>query len=280
MLFFRILIFLLFFLHSFQAFSQNKKQRKCLLLGLGTGYIATYTYLGLNWYSQFEFSQFRFFNDLHEWKQMDKFGHAYGAFQESRLLTQTFRSLGDSSEFWMFSGFFLQLPIEILDGFSQGWGASVYDLVANAVGSGLLFLNYKLFDEERISLKFSFTPTKFAKQYPDKFGKNWNEQIFKDYNGQTYWLTYHPKKTFLAYVSPCLGIGADGLIGKYDIDPPAVIRQREFRQYYLSLDVRFSNIPTSKKGLKILFFVLDAIKLPAPTWEVNRNGSKFHILYF
>ncbi len=283
MTFLRISLFSLLLFLQFPASSAQsslKKQKKYLLLALGTGYVSAYTYLGFNWYSQFRFSQFHFFNDLREWKQMDKFGHAYGAFQESRLLTESFRALGDSSAFWMFSGFFLQLPIEILDGFSLGWGASAYDLLGNALGSTLLFANYKIFNEERISLKFSFHPTQFAEKYPRKLGKSLNEQIFKDYNGQTYWLVYHPRKTLLSYVAPCIGIGAEGLIGNYGIDPDYLVKQREYRQYYLSLDFRFSAIPTRKKFLKTFFFVLDALKMPAPTMEFSRKGSKFYFLYF
>lgn len=54
-----------------------------------------------------------------------------------------------------------------------------------------------------------------------------------------------------------------------------------YRQYYLSLDIDFRRIPTRRKGLKTLFFLLNTLKVPAPALEFNRKqGWKGHWLYF
>ena len=47
------------------------------------GYTAMLLSLNNSWYSK-ERTSFHFFNDWHEWKQVDKVGHFWGAFHESR----------------------------------------------------------------------------------------------------------------------------------------------------------------------------------------------------
>ena len=54
-----------------------------------------------------------------------------------------------------------------------------------------------------------------------------------------------------------------------------------YRQYYLSLDIDLSRIKTNSGFLKGLFYVLNSIKVPAPTLEINSKGdTEFHLLYF
>jgi len=48
-----------------------------------------------------------------------------------------------------------------------------------------------LWNEQRISLKYNFHQTKYAKQNPDLLGNDLLESILKDYNGQTYWLNFN-----------------------------------------------------------------------------------------
>ena len=60
----------------------NRKLRK---LGLITAGAYSAAMIGLNevWYSDFPRSDFHFFNDNREWKQLDKVGHFYSAFHLS-----------------------------------------------------------------------------------------------------------------------------------------------------------------------------------------------------
>ncbi len=263
------------FAHSQDTLSK-KELKTIILAGAGATYITTYTYLSIAWYADYDFSQFHFFNDLHEWKQMDKLGHAYGAYQESRIMYKAMTYVGDSSWLWTFTGFFAQLPVEILDGLSTGWGASYYDIAANLTGSALALLNYKVFQKELFSLKFSFHYTSFPKQRPDLLGKNWNQQILKDYNGQTYWLTFHPENKIIGIA---LGHSAYNMLGGYDQNPEVI--KNEYRRWFIAQDIQFSNIKTNKKALKVLFFILDGIKFPTPALEYNRiNKFRFHFIYF
>ena len=55
---------------------------------------------------------------------------------------------------------------------------------------------------------------------------------------------------------------------------------KRYRQWYLSPDVDFTKIRTNKKGLKVLFFVLSAVKFPAPTLEFSNGNFKGHWIVF
>jgi len=272
------------------------KRRLRTVIGVGAGvYVSAYAYLGIVWYGGQEQGAFRWFNDWNQWQQLDKLGHAYGAYQESRTMMSLLRWSGvpePNVVLWGgLTGFLLQAPIEFFDGFSPAYGASVPDLVFNAAGSGLAIGNELLFGEQALQLKWSFHPTDYPDQRPDVLGANLGEQILKDYNGQTYWLSarlraFLPPKRELAswlpeWVALSVGYGASGMIGGYGQDPAAVIHARETRHYYLSLDLDWTRLGVRGKGWRTLFFALNAIKLPFPTLSVSEHGVwRFHPVYF
>ena len=53
-----------------------------------------------------------------------------------------------------------------------------------------------------------------------------------------------------------------------------------YRQYYLSLDVDFTKIPTKSKLLKTTFGLLNMVKMPFPALEFSKNGIKGKGFYF
>ena len=75
--------------------------------------------------------------------------------------------------------------IEVLDGFSYGWGASSGDLIANTTGSLFAIGQALKWNEQRIQLKYSYKPSEWADMNPEKLGNNHLERALKDYNGQT-----------------------------------------------------------------------------------------------
>ncbi len=116
------------------------------------------------------------------------------------------------------AGFLFQSPIEILDGYSAEYGASVSDLAANAAGSLMVLGQYLAWDQIRIQPKFSFHRTQYAAIRPNSLGGNLPEQMLKDYNGQTYWLscnisTFLKKDAkFPKWINVSLGYGGEGMI--------------------------------------------------------------------
>ncbi|RMG23008.1 MAG: DUF2279 domain-containing protein [Bacteroidetes bacterium] len=272
----------------YQPSPTPNKKRIGLVSGLALGtYSAGMLYLGTLWYAKEELGPFHFFNDAHEWKQMDKMGHALGGFHESRYMIDLYRwaglPRGKRLLYAGLAGFLAQSSIEVFDGFAKKWGASVPDIGANFAGAALAVGNYWLWEESRIQLKMSYLPSPYLKNpdFQHLFGSNFAEGLAKDYNGQTYWLSvrvhsFLPEGRFKSFYPPWLnlavGYGANGLEGGYHQDSREVIQAREYRQFYVSFDIDLQQIPTRSAFLKTLFSAVNVIRLPLPALQMDRNG--------
>jgi len=254
--------------------------------------------IGLNslWYKEYTRTPFHYFNDNREWLQMDKAGHAFSSYQLTSHLSSLYQWTGLKSRKSILAGSLSSLlflsTIEVLDGFSSGWGASPGDMLANIGGCSIAAFQELGWKEQRIQLKFSYSPTGFAKYRPGLLGSNFIESIFKDYNGQTYWLSVNihdflkPESRFPGWLNIVLGYGASGMIGGDDnplIDKegnayPAFTR---YRQYYLSLDLNLERIKSRSPFLNTLLSTFGFIKIPFTAVEFNTHkGFKFHPFLF
>lgn len=253
--------------------------------------IAGITLVGLNqlWYADYQRSKFHTINDNNEWLQMDKFGHAFSAYQMGKYGAQLLNWSGVSKKDQLIYGgtlgFGFLTAVEVLDGFSEEWGFSWGDILANASGSGLYIGQELLWEEQRISLKFSFHQTKYAKQSPDKLGNGLMEEILKDYNGQTYWLSFNLHSFFKDSKIPkwldfSIGYGGESMLnGVQSSSNQLVNSDARYRQYYLSFDVNLSKIKTKSAVLNSIFHSLNIIKIPFPTLEINRNKVIPHLFF-
>jgi hypothetical protein len=106
---------------------QQKKKRIWIVAGGNVvGYGATMIGLNSAWYKNYPRTSFHSFNDNKEWLQVDKVGHLYSAYIESRGSMEMWRWTGidRKKRIWIggMSGAFYQTVIEILDGFQQPMG--------------------------------------------------------------------------------------------------------------------------------------------------------------
>jgi uncharacterized protein YfiM (DUF2279 family) len=275
----------------------SPKKVKLIAGGIAVGYVGGLAVLSHAWYNENEQTSFHFFNDNSEWKQMDKAGHFWSAFQESKggvdALKQT--GLSEKQAIWLGSltGILLQTPIELLDGYQESYGASAGDLIANTTGSAAVLAQQLAWREIRIQPKFSFHKTKYAALRPNVLGNSLAVRALKDYNGQTYWLCvdvakFLPKENnYPKWLNLALGYGAEEMVYN-DPDTNREIGLQElgvllnpYRQYYFTLDLNLRAIKTRNKVLKTAFYILDIFHLPAPALEYNnRNQWKFHGLYY
>lgn len=267
----------------------NIKRRNAIVIS--ETLLATGTLFALNelWYKDFPRSSFQFKNDNKDWNQMDKAGHLMTAYYIGKIGMESLKWAGVSRKnqiiYGATLGFSFLTAIEVLDGFSKQWGASLGDVAANAAGTGLLIGQELLWKEQRIIVKYSFNQTDFAKQRPETLGENLLQQTLKDYNGQTYWLStniwsFNKNNKFPKWLNIAFGYGADGLLFGSIPNENNNLQDR-YRQFYLSLDVDLTKINTDSKLLKTLFSIVNFVKIPAPTLEFNtKNGIKFHYLYF
>jgi hypothetical protein len=294
----KINIFILcVFLISIKTYSNDSlsivKKRK-LALGISTAALTggSLVYLNQAWFQQYSSGKFHFFNDNDEWLQMDKCGHAFTNYQVSRVMMGAMDWAGYNTKKQLLigglSGFTYMTAIEVMDGFSSGWGFSWGDMGANALGTGMSVGQKIFWNEQRFQLKFSFYPSPYAKYRPSLLGDELYMQLLKDYNGQIYWLSINPscfmkKETkFPKWLNVAFGYGANGMIGaRYnniviEDESGNVTSFNRYRQGYLSLDIDLTRIKTKSKILKSVFTCLNTIKIPFPNIELSEGKLKFN----
>jgi uncharacterized protein YfiM (DUF2279 family) len=266
------------------------------------GYGSTLVGLYSAWYSDYPQTGFHAFNDWQEWKQVDKVGHVYSSYIEGFGSMEMWRWAGmeRKKRIWIggLSGTVYQTVIEVLDGFSEGWGWSWGDFGANMLGSGALISQELAWNEQRIRLKFSF----HEKNYEDPQLKERSRQLFgdspvqsfiKDYNGQTDWAslnlsTFFPKTGLPSWLAISVGYGAGGLFGgtrNYAEDKNGNVTFnrpdiRRYRQWYISPDIDLSKIRTNSRFVRVILGALNAFKFPAPALEFSQGRFKGHWFYF
>lgn len=282
--------------------AQKKKRIWIVATGNVVGYSTAMIGLYSAWYKNYPQSGFHSFNDFPEWKQVDKVGHLYSAYAESRGSMELWRWTGidRKKRIWLggMSGAFYQTVIEVLDGFSAEWGWSWSDFGANIIGSGTLIAQEMAWDDQRIKLKFSF----HRKTYDDPqlnqrsdelFGKSDPSRYLKDYNGQTYWASinlkpFFPGSKLPSWLSLAVGYGAEGMFGGTEnmmkdasgnitFNRPDIKR---YRQWYLAPDIDLSKIKTKSKALNFVFTFLSAFKFPTPSLEFSNGKFKAHLIHF
>ncbi len=283
--------------NSFDTFlkpSDSLNQKRQNSVFIAEAVLASGALIGLNqlWYADYPKSKFHFINDNSDWMQMDKVGHLYSSYHIGRFGAEALNWSGASQKnqliYGASLGFVFLTAVEMMDGHSAEWGASMGDIVANASGTAMYVSQELLWNEQRIIPKFSYHKTQYSDLRPDVLGSTIPEQILKDYNGQTYWISANVNSFFKGSKIPkwfnlAFGYGAEGMIGEKEenflsISTP---KPEKKRQFYLSLDVDLTKIQTKSHFFKTVFSVFNAVKIPAPTFEYStHSGFKFYPLYF
>lgn len=270
----------------------NKKRLKTLAISEVA--IGSATLIGLNqlWYADYPRSNFHFINDNAEWLQMDKAGHVFSSYHLGSFGANALKWSGASRNSQLIYGSTLGLAfmttVEVFDGYSKNWGASLVDIAANVSGTALFVSQELLWREQRIVPKFSFHTTPYASARPNVLGNSIQEQILKDYNGQTYWLSanifsFAKSSKIPKWLNLAFGYGAEGMITANDEFTNTVFlpESKRYRQFYLSLDVDLTKIETNSHFVRTILTVLNSIKIPAPTIEIKGSGgTKTHFIYF
>ncbi|MFM2392163.1 MAG: hypothetical protein RLZZ546_140, partial [Bacteroidota bacterium] len=233
-----------------------------------------------------------------------------GYFQ-SLLIYQGTRwtGLSENKSIWtgIIASTMFQSTIEIMDGYSDQWGFSIGDVVANTVGLSAFYFQQKYWKEQKITLKESSWPrtyedTKFKsidgkteislRERAEKlYGKSWGEKALKDYNVQIYWASFNPRifsdrwSKWPSWLNFSVGYGADNLYGgfnnKFEVNGSSfdLSQLKRQRQIFLALDYDLRKIKSKSHFLKTVLNVLNIYKFPAPAIEYNsQEGMKFHLM--
>jgi uncharacterized protein YfiM (DUF2279 family) len=289
-------VFFLFCFSFSRAEAQDSTHRlRNLIIGESVVYSGGMVALYGIWYKDHPRTSMHGFNDWPEWNQMDKAGHFTTGFLVSDFSYRAYRYAGLSEGKSILIGsaqsLFFLTSLEVLDGFSEGWGFSWSDMGFNVLGCSAFALQQWKWNEINIRPKFSAWLTDYAAYRPALLGNDFSSRILKDYNGQTYWLSissalfFPEESSFPKWLCLSFGYGADGMTGGRE--NPLVneagqvipMFERE-RQFYLSLDIDLDKIPTNRKWLRRTLSLLNWIKMPFPTLEVTKKGMTFHPFYF
>ena len=270
-----------------------KNRLNTVIITEATTYLAGLSFLSFIWYKDHERVPFHYYNDGKGYLQMDKAGHAYGAYYESYYGYYALRWAGmDKKRALIYGGplgLIFQTPIEIFDGMYEGWGFSWWDMAANAAGPVLFTVQEAFWDEQVVLMKFSYSPSGYPK-YHHILGDNQLESFFKDYNGHTYWLSANLKQitgiqALPEWLNIAVGYSGNGMIKEFE-NPEYYLGEpfpelERYRQYLFSFDIDLSKIPSNKKWVRSILKNFNLIKIPFPAIEINQvDGVKFRPLYF
>lgn len=288
-------------LFSLSAFAQENdslvvnlsKQKKynTLFSSIATGVSAT-SFIGLNelWYKDYPRTKFHFFDDSKEWMQMDKFGHAFSAYQIGRNFYKALQTNDSNRNRNIFlggaSGLLYLTGVEILDGKSEQWGFSNTDMIANTFGYFLFASQEYFLQQQFISMKFSYQKSEFVNLRPETFGRNFQQRLLKDYNGQTYWfsaplsLNRTNTKRFTRWLCVSFGYSIDENVFA-DNNINSVNNFQATREFFFSFDADLNRIEWRRKWMKKIASVINFIKIPSPTIGIRSDGKvKVYPVYF
>lgn len=277
---FFFIICLFFFIQDTIAQDSLGYRKKIVTYGSAASYGITLIGLNQLWYKDYPQRSFHFFNDNNQWLQIDKIGHAYSTYVLGKTSSAAFKWAGfsrnEASLYGSGGSFLFLTTIEIFDGFNKNWGFSYGDLIANAFGNGLYLAQELFWQEQKILLKFSYSPTSYRAIRPSVLGENETQAILKDYNGQTYWASFN-LHSFIPAVSNkwlniAIGMGGSKMLYAKKSGGSGFLNEHQ-REWYLSPDVDFERIQTKKKGLKIAFTLLNCLKMPLPALILDKPGN-------
>lgn len=281
---------------------QIKSRTRLMTATQVIGYGGILTGLAAAWYKDYTKTKLHSFNDSREWQQVDKVGHFYGTWIESRANNELWKWAGmeRKKRIWIsgLTSFAFQTTIEYLDGRAAEWGWSWADFGANVLGSGTFIAQELAWNEQRIKLKWSFHRKKYSdpslnQRSNELFGKTTPERFLKDYNGQTYWASVSvkslfPKSKLPAWLAFSVGYGAEGMFGgeeniASDANGIITFDRRDIkrsRQWYLAPDIDLTQIKTKSKMLRVLFTILSAFKFPTPSLELSDGKIRANLIHF
>lgn len=279
----------------------STSMRKAVLASAQLGLWAGSFYaLNKAWYANYPRAPFHFYNDWLEWQQMDKAGHMWSAYSISEHTSNIWKWAGTDAKNAIWIGGISAVAylsiVEVLDGYSDKWGFSPPDMAANVIGAGAYIAQELAWSSQRIRIKMSYHPVQYG-AYQERannlFGNGTVEKILKDYNGQTYWVSaninsFLPTSGWPSWLNVAVGYGAENMLGGYENRwtgpnnaPFTAYERPRLKRFHLSLDMDLTKLKTKNKVLATLFSMINVLKIPAPSIEINTAGNiRFHPLFY
>jgi hypothetical protein len=238
------------------------------------GNAALYSYFKRAWWSGERAPHFFFHADWdQDFRDQDKFGHAFGGYHLARFGNAYLRSTCMSKNnaiIWSaaYAAAF-KLQIEIWDGMYKKYGLSYADVIANTTGTPLAVLH------ETHPATRAFKPTiSYSKSAAMRNADNIPGELRPslDYSGQTYWLSADigdllPQQS-KPYWPSFLRVSVGHSITDW-IDPKTGANMRAQRKILLSLDIDAEKLPGNNRIWKTFKRQLGYIHLPSPALQIT-----------
>jgi hypothetical protein len=251
------------------------------LVAVGTVTVATV--VGVHLYQQHAWWQgprapFRFENDWDYALNIDKLGHAYGAYLLSHLFGYGLRWSGIPQEHALLYGSLLglgyQLYVEVEDGFHQEYGFSPGDAIADVAGASVPLLQETFPVLKSFALKWSYYP---SREYLDALKQQQARVFIDDYEGQMYWYSWTPRAMFegrsFSWFPGWLGVSVG--FGARQLADPA----QRHRIVAVTFDVNLARIHTGSAFFDAVLMALNHIHAPSPGFLVERGRVRFGVIY-
>lgn len=235
---------------------------------------ALYSYFKRAWWSGERADHFFFHADWDEdFRDQDKFGHAFGGYHLARIGNAFLRSTCISkSKAIAWSAAYaavFQIQIEVYDGFYRKYGFSYADLLANTAGTALAVLHETHPATRAIKPTISYSKSA-AMRNADNIPGELRPSL--DYSGQTYWLSANihdllppeSKRYWPALVRVSVGHSITDWI-----DPKTGANIRAQRKILLSLDIDAEKLPGENRIWKTFKRQVGYIRLPAPALQIT-----------
>ena len=278
-----VLLVLLCLLHATPALSEGDSLqihpvRLAILGGVTAGtVVAVHLYQQGAWW-QGARAPFRFENDWDYALNVDKMGHAYGAYLLSHLFTYGLQWSGvqrsSSVVYGSLFGMAYQLYVEVEDGFHRDYGFSPGDAIADLTGAMIPLVQETVPPFRSFALKWSYFP---STEYLNELKTTPSRVFIDDYEGQIYWVSWTPRAMFsgrmIKWIPEWLGLSF-GYGARQLADPAG-----RHEIWALTLDVSLSRIRTGSDFFDALLTALDHIHVPAPGLTAERGVVKLGIVY-
>lgn len=244
-----------------------------------TATVGSYFYYKKAWWSDqatgFHFDTGR---DLLYAKNLDKYAHFMGGMVTSEMFRDMllWANIPEKKAVWSGAGFgsFIQLSIEIKDGFAPRWGFSTWDVAMGSIGS--LYPVAQYYWEPISYFDFKFSYYKRTNRY---FEFNKNGHAIDDYINQTYWIATNPADFAVGLENKKWWPSFLGLAFGVSLDEETNGKGAGNFEYYFALDYDFNRVLKKKNSptWKAIKKYLNYIKFPGPAIRLTPTGKYFYL---
>jgi len=228
---------------------------------------------------------------------LDKGGHFYGTYMPSYLMSEFLMTAGFSWDMSTILGSIFGLCytgyVEILDGYSVGFGFSPTDFYADIAGSSFFLAQHYVPFLQNFTPKFQYVKPSWI----GELNRKPSESFIDDYSSQTFWMSvnvhnilpksinkYWPKWMELSFGYAVYSLCDPTSYKGYNCDPKRSFPISDYgwgnRKFLIALDYNLIQlIPDTWNFPNWVRQGLNYFRWPSPVLEIGHDMTRFYLLY-